>query len=1764
MSRPARMGAATGIPVTLATLAARNPRSTPIGDALGTVAGSVIDWASRPAFMVADAIQGDAASFGKNALNFFVPGTQAIEPIAGSRETVSRALEEKGVNFGGGLTGFAGRFAVDVITDPLTYLTFGTASGLKGGAAIGKATMDAVARSGAKSPRIIAQYEKAGLLTPEAARVERIRFATRAGAERQNATKQFIEDRGGQGVVAGLRVPTTIARGVNAVAGTKIKTVYPFAESKTLAKGLNKVGVGLNGTRSVPALRSIFEAAGGEDRGAYEAMKDALNVVNYHKAEFARDSRNIEKAIEKTGRAAGIKRVDASPIVSHLYDATEVAARGREMRAELGAQLEKAADDAERAALMDQIAQLPTDTRSAYEWLRANHNHGSRFQFADYDTAVRAFGNPDDIADDSILGIVRRQAQRYEDYADSAGVLYTKLDQPYLTHLPANKEAREALNKLDDLVAARKGERRKMQEGFTRHRALPTLMDWYLAEQKLGVKMVPELSVGNRLTVRGVSGASEAMHSVLMREFVKMYGARGPLPDMDELEDALRDALREAEDKSVALDKLLNRSTSKMTKQAQSDYSRLRQERIAAKKALSEAEKAARLDSATVMEAEAVKAAKKRLDDIEKQIEDVKNRPRLKASPVDLDAARQEKIAEATRNLEIAQADRAVAVRDMAARIKDAALEKIRDVKSRFTATEDAKSIFDSPEAEAQALRNEQVNQARQEVRRLEGLVKPVVHEVARYLRASTQAKNAAAREARKGMGAIAPQLGKAQKQLAREINKPNPNQERIDELQERIATLEMQQRANQELGVRDVSINDRLWAGRDKKQVEDIQVAGQNAASSGRKKKKDTRVEGGDKPKIADWYDDAMEEILRLDEVPSDLKDVIDQADWADAAQQITELDAAMRVLDEFEADNFSIDAYNAQAEAQIDEVFGAAPDAAAPAAPAPTAYEPVDQARIPLPQGEDILGKQITGTNAPEGDVIPTTGQPSDIIPQTPIDSLPWSQRQVIKLMRKRFGTPADLERPWMRVTPGERGFSIRVGNRAVTINMDDLRQMELDGWVAADVPKSNGQITRIKPGPKLQAEGRAMSEVEGAISENLGKLLSEAGDQPVRAAQDALNRASQPVTKQQQRIARLEAELATAIEQGKANVIAERELGELRQLKKDAREQLKEAKRTAREDAIASAKKLYDDLRASEKALREFIRMLKTPPPATKVAAATRRRDSAVRAAQKEQNKVEKMQVVTDAAKEYVRSLYRADASYDEAKMVTGYVRDQDEWDEIYDKWVSTLTDPYFPKNTVADPNAGVVFDPAVAPQIKRAIDRISPVVKDQHAMRKAGNFIRGITRAWKGLVLATPGYHIRNMIDDGLRAYWAGARNPTSYFQAVRILQGKASTIKIRGEVYTREEILSMANAHGLIGTGSQYHSEVGPAYERMGGRKRIAGIPLPRKPGSGVIVNSSQMIGEMRENMTRLGTFLELMKNGEDELTAAKNVRDFLFDYNDVSQFIIMAKDFWMPFVTYTMKAVPFYAKTAVQRPGQIANLGMFMRDMTAAAAQDYAPGEVTLEYMAPGQELSFVLPKIPGVSDALFGEGKPGAIDPSNLIGISALNSLSPITFPQPTDGESAVGAALGTIPRGVARVAGGMANPLFRYGVELGTQQDLRFGSPLPNRTRLTPVPLAAQRLLSAVSGGTMNLPGYGMKTDAYSGEQVEGASTNLLRLINLFPPITQGGSYATVTGGFGFDNPFVNESDAGRISFVRTFSGIPVRPLDVSRAQFYATRRQ
>jgi hypothetical protein len=806
----------------------------------------------------------------------------------------------------------------------------------------------------------------------------------------------------------------------------------------------------------------------------------------------------------------------------------------------------------------------------------------------------------------------------------------------------------------------------------------------------------------------------------------------------------------------------------------------------------------------------------------------------------------------------------------------------------------------------------------------------------------------------------------------------------------------------------------------------------------------------------------------------------------------------------------------------------------------------------------------------NNPEGDTYPARrGLSDDELAGSGPDlaALPSKQRALIQQVMYRLEKAGG-------VVDNVRGLSVRMGkggavkvgsaagkNRpapAHFLTETDFIELEQAGLIVRVLYKNAERTKAILPGPVFREMGKAPNEAIADIRRGTDQAIADAGAAEMNAADARLQRALEPIPGEQLKIGQLREEVTALKSEGRQWRWLGNQRASLERMIGNTKVRLAKAKAGNDAEAVKEATNVLKEMEAARREADNALDVASRRADGRSIAKAGREVGEA------------------DAALEkFTAAAGRAQAAYEESLMHFGTIEDAQDYEFILQNY-ETIRNRYVQRGTAADPNAKVLFDPQVIGAIRRIDERINPTIKTQNAFRKMARFVKSITRMWKGLVLATPGYHMRNLFDDSLRAYWAGARDPRTFWQARNILRAqrkggdlRAIKVKIGDRTYTGEEVLSMAQTHGVIGTGSQYTSEATPLYERSqagsipywkGKRKTIA------RPGEGKLATLSQDIGALREDLTRLGTFMELMKGGKSELHAAEDTRDFLFDYNDTSDFVNEAKQFWGPFVTYATKAIPLYAKTAIQRPGQLAALGYAMSDSTAAARADYGNKAVDLSIMPPGQELSFAVPRIPGISDWLNGGSEQaGSIDPTSFLGIGAINQAIPITFGG-DPGQSDFANMTGSIPGAGGRMIGNFINPFVRAGIEVATNRDLRFGSQLPERARLTP-------LLNAANQIGVPLPNAGMKKDSYTGQEAPGMSSAAMRIYKLIPPFSQADSYLSLIGsipgvgpaltGIPGGTPIVSESDTGRVPFVRTLGGLPYRPIDVQRAQFYASKQ-
>jgi hypothetical protein len=388
-----------------------------------------------------------------------------------------------------------------------------------------------------------------------------------------------------------------------------------------------------------------------------------------------------------------------------------------------------------------------------------------------------------------------------------------------------------------------------------------------------------------------------------------------------------------------------------------------------------------------------------------------------------------------------------------------------------------------------------------------------------------------------------------------------------------------------------------------------------------------------------------------------------------------------------------------------------------------------------------------------------------------------------------------------------------------------------------------------------------------------------------------------------------------------------------------------------------------------------------------------------------------------------------------------------------------------------------------------------------------------FARDVSSRWKALALLSPGYHIRNMQDDMLRAYLAGARNPQSYYQAAKALLGKDGKVVIRkgphAGTYTYDELVRLAEASGAFGSG-WVRQEISPTTTGAIA-KRVQG------PGRGPVARASQKLGQIREDAMYLGTFLERLKAGDNAIEAARKTREYMIDYGEVGRAVQSARRFLTPFITYQTKAIPLMLRQAARRPSTMANFSKIANTLNEIA------GSPDLSNLPPWNQSSFAVP-VNNIVRAAIGAppGQPILFNPESVLAFGSLNMLDP------------------RISRLRMNIGGRMLSPFIRTPIELATRDNLFTGTEFAaSRYAPTFVAEVAKRL-------GVSLP---KKRDWYTGEERAAYPTPLDVVLRLWPQYSQAAAIAP--GG-----------TSSRLALARYLFGLSLSPYDQARAQEAARR--
>ena len=438
----------------------------------------------------------------------------------------------------------------------------------------------------------------------------------------------------------------------------------------------------------------------------------------------------------------------------------------------------------------------------------------------------------------------------------------------------------------------------------------------------------------------------------------------------------------------------------------------------------------------------------------------------------------------------------------------------------------------------------------------------------------------------------------------------------------------------------------------------------------------------------------------------------------------------------------------------------------------------------------------------------------------------------------------------------------------------------------------------------------------------------------------------------------------------------------------------------------------------------------------------------------------------------------------------------------------------------------PTAPRYKDARLPPDVARDLKAVHSAIGDSMRNPVAPlRFMRSLSGTWKRLALATPGFHARNQLDDGLRAWWAGARNPQSWGQSARILRGTQGTVRIGGKTMRGDELLDLARAHGVIDVG--FVAQEAASSESRGLAR--SGVMRHGAGRYGNALKLSEDVGGFREDWNRLALFLERLKAGDNAVQAAEVTRKFLFDYGDIGAFVNTARRYWTPFITYATKAIPAVAGEFARHPGRMSHIYAAQRGAWQEAGMpdmsELAP-EDRLALPLPPQ-LSELLSKVTGAQPDAEGNYPTLLLNPNRVMSYATLNDLANVRG-----------------WRGVEQQVSGYLSPFVKAPMEFIPGRSMYFGNNFPKRQKAN----AVETLISMATGGV----GFGDKKDPYTGDNVLGINPRYSYALRMLPQVGQVSSVLALAPGLRGTNT------SGNLPALRTTLGLPITSVDRAKRRW------
>jgi hypothetical protein len=266
-------------------------------------------------------------------------------------------------------------------------------------------------------------------------------------------------------------------------------------------------------------------------------------------------------------------------------------------------------------------------------------------------------------------------------------------------------------------------------------------------------------------------------------------------------------------------------------------------------------------------------------------------------------------------------------------------------------------------------------------------------------------------------------------------------------------------------------------------------------------------------------------------------------------------------------------------------------------------------------------------------------------------------------------------------------------------------------------------------------------------------------------------------------------------------------------------------------------------------------------------------------------------------------------------------------------------------------------------------------------------------------WKRYTLSVfPVYHTRNLLGDFFNAVVLGGTSPTRIIDGTRAMMmsafghGAATMHKLGSLSMNSDELIQLAQRLGVM--GAQNIDEFTRDIMHDVGRKSTGAYDTL---AHNKFIETALKAGAFRENTTRLGMFMDRLARGLTPEQAALEVKKYLFDYRDLTEFERKSMRMVFPFYSWLRKNLPLQMEMLFAKPGVHAGI---------QHARDEAAGENDLADSPLPGFLQGGVPLRLGQNAEGFDQYMPtrNALPSSDLASLSpggmadeALRSMSPL-----------------------------------------------------------------------------------------------------------------------------------------------------------------------